>query len=362
VVKPTAGDTPRSEWTCCRPCKVLAALVLLGLAGALTSGCGSGEEAKAEALKVTPGRRVDFGDIDRNREETLSGEVIVHNQTDSEIHIHTIRSSCRCLEPELERAVIPAGGESKLEIKLLGPFTSGRNRYFIYLHNDSSAEPVVPLEILYRIRKPWKVEPSVVHFGADERDRPLKKTLRFKAGSPDDPFRIESATCDSELIRLGEPRRLTTGAGQRDEWELKVELLRPSQVWVRTWIFVDDGSGASVIKRSIPVIVEPGCGYRVEPSLVVINTGAKGKGQAHRIEITAGEGFKVSVNRVECSQNLEARLVKSSGAENAVIQVTPAADLSPGTHGGSLVVGCGDPEVELEVPVILNVAEKEGRK
>lgn len=82
----------------------------------------------------------DFGKVKEG--EVASHTFVLRNNSDKEVRINDVSSSCGCTASSVSTKIIFPGEEAKIEVKFNSKGYSGDVKQYVYVHTDDPVNPI----------------------------------------------------------------------------------------------------------------------------------------------------------------------------------------------------------------------------
>jgi len=338
--------------------RLVAFCVLLGLtvtAGTLAV-CGGG--GSGPAMEFVGGETVDFGRVlEPPPEGTLERTVLLRNSSGAPVEVTGIRTTCSCAAAAAEERTIPAGGATKIHIRLDFRPTKGLQEYKVFVMTDHPDAGVLTLPVRYQYAGGWVAEPSTLALRDARRGRRYERSviIRSRPGIPE--LEIEDVSSSSESVRVKGYERVGVQDG-RVVWRVNVEVVPADRLYEKCHLTVDDGVIAEGPEAQIPVVINTLRPLVAEPGALVVERELGESPSWREVAIHAPDGRALRPEVSVSDDRLEWELVRETrDFSRATLRVLARKTAGPAFFGAKVFVEPA-PSVSgnrLVIPVLVRV-------
>jgi hypothetical protein len=278
-------------------------------------GCSSSAFAQSWAVKLFDKTHLNFGSVSRNAKAEQA--FVIENIYEEELHIASIRSSCGCTKPILDKRRLKTWEKAELIAQFNTWSFIGNKNAVITVVIDEPYYAEVQLTVQGHIRSDIVTEPGEVNFGevpvGSQRSLPVKISY---AGRPD--WKIIDVRGDSDFLSV----KLENGQrqGNLSAYTMVVSLLEsaPAGEFSDELIVVTNDQRDN--EFSLPVMARIAAPVSVTPTQIALGSVSLGQTKAERFIVKGSRPFRII--DIECDdQRFEFKLP----AEAKTVHVVPFA-------------------------------------
>ncbi len=274
----------------------------------------------------------DFGAVSRNAKTEHA--FIIENIYEEDVHISSVRSSCGCTKPVLDKKVIKTWEKAELVAQFNTRSFIGNKNAVITVVIDQPYYAEIQLTVQGHIRSDIVTEPGEINFGevavGTKRELPIRISY---AGRPDWSVLDVRGNSDLLSVRLDPVKR----QGNQSVYTMHVAILDTAPIGEfqdELIVVTNDSQGSEFSLPTMARIVAP---VSVTPSQIAIGDVPTGQVKSDRFIVKGKRPFKIT--EIQCAdQRFEFKLPNDAKPVHVIPFVFRGEEGASGDFRQSLLI------------------------